>query len=393
MAERVDVVVVGAGPAGSSCAYRLAAAGARVVMLDRRAFPRDKPCGGGLTARCLKELPVSPAPVVSAVATAIELRLDFGPAVRHSAGSLLVAMTERRRLDALLAERAAAAGADFRDGVRVRAVEAGPRGVRVVADGLRVEAAMVVGADGVNGVTARSLGLDPSPLHAVAFEGNVSSADFDAERYRGALLLEMGTVLGGYGWIFPKGDHCNVGVGGWPGEGPRLRRHLRRLCAAHGIAFERLQGLRGYRIPVRRLGAPLSTLRGMLVGDAAGVADPLSGDGIFEAALSARLAAEAAWSMLAGRTDSLESYTAELDRLISRHTTASWLAKASFDLAPRAAFAFAAGRLGRRVMLADIEQAGHLPPSGRLEARLHAAVQSATLRGLEAAWPRLAGEG
>src|SRR5581483_9327744 len=103
--------------------------------------------------------------------------------------------------------------------------------------------------------------------------------------YRGRIVLELGTVRGGYGWIFPKADHVNVGVAGWTSEGPRLRAHLARLLAAHGLKSESLYGLRGHRLPLRATNAPLAANRLLLVGDAAGLVDPLSGDGLYEAAL------------------------------------------------------------------------------------------------------------
>ncbi|HET9545367.1 MAG TPA: FAD-dependent oxidoreductase, partial [Gaiellaceae bacterium] len=153
--RRWDAIVVGAGPAGSSTAFRLAEAGASVLLLDRASFPRDKPCGGGVTPRALEHVPVPIDPVVEHVTTAVELRLGFRRAAVRGRGGPLAYMTQRRRLDALLAERAAGAGAELRDGVKVTGVEAGGGGVVVTAGGERLHGRTVVGADGVNGVTAR----------------------------------------------------------------------------------------------------------------------------------------------------------------------------------------------------------------------------------------------
>src|SRR5439155_580808 len=74
------------------------------------------------------------------------------------------------------------------------------------------------------------------------------------ERYKGLAVIELGSIPGGYGWVFPKGDHVNVGVGGWESEGPRLREHLAALCAREGIDVDSLERVRGHRLPIRRPG-------------------------------------------------------------------------------------------------------------------------------------------
>src|SRR6478735_703873 len=153
--ERFDVAVVGAGPAGSTTAYRLARAHARVLLVDKARFPRDKPCGGGLTMRAVRQLPFSVEPVVEDRIRRVRCRLKYGRVMEREADQALCLMTQRRRLDEFLVEQAAAAGVTFRDGVRVD-VESDRR-IRV--DGQAVEVDAVVGADGANGVTARALGL------------------------------------------------------------------------------------------------------------------------------------------------------------------------------------------------------------------------------------------
>ena len=120
--DRVDVLVVGAGPAGSATALRLARGGARVLLADRARFPRDKPCGGGITGRALRHAPCSIAPVVEDEVRTFELRLRYGRSFERQSEDPLILMTQRRRLDAHLAAQAAAAGAEFADGTRVEDV-------------------------------------------------------------------------------------------------------------------------------------------------------------------------------------------------------------------------------------------------------------------------------
>src|SRR5262245_14792156 len=321
-----DALVVGAGPAGSLTAYRLAAAGASVLLVDKARFPRDKPCGGGLTVRAARLLPFSVDPVVEDVTHRFELRLDYRTSFVRGSRQPLCLLTQRRRLDEVLAGKAAEAGAEVGDGVTVASDDGD-----VVVDGERLQAGAIVGADGVNGVTARTFGLGRDHGHGVALEGN---APLD-ERYRGKLVLELGVVPGGYAWGFPKGDHVDVGVGGWEGEGPRLRDHLGRRCAAHGVDYETLTSLRGYRLPYRRAASALARDNVLLVGDAAGLVDPLTGDGMYEAIVSGKFAAEA---ILGG---GLEAYESRVLTELGPLHGASWSAKHAIDRYPRLVFGIA----------------------------------------------------
>jgi geranylgeranyl reductase family protein len=319
-----DAIVVGAGPAGSSCAYRLATAGASVLLLDRAHFPRDKPCGGAVTARAMRELPVDIDQVVERVVSRFELRMSHRQGFSRAAPSPLVYMTQRRRLDAHLVARAVAAGAELLDGTA--ASEIRQNGVD------ENHARVVIGADGANGISRRGLATQRS--NAVALEGNIAAAGVSFDRYAERLVLEFGTVPGGYGWIFPKGDHLNVGVGGWKDEAPNLRKHLARLCEAHGFDRTALTEVRGHHLPFRKRGSTLASGRIALIGDAAGLADPLSGDGIYEAALSAKLAANHALRILAGEQSCFRAYAQELSATLAPLMRISWVAKYAFDRLP-----------------------------------------------------------
>ncbi|HSI30478.1 MAG TPA: geranylgeranyl reductase family protein [Miltoncostaeaceae bacterium] len=361
----MDVAVVGAGPAGSTAAYRLAAAGARVVLLDRQRFPRDKPCGGGLTMRGVGLLPFDVSPVVEDRVDRVLLRLRFGQSSEQSFPDPIALMTQRRRLDQFLVERAAEAGADVRDGVRVRGVEADGAAAMVVdVDGGRLRASVVLGADGANGVCAKALGLGADRAFAIAYEGNLAVDRESAGGHRGRLTLEIGTVPGGYGWIFPKGDHLNVGVGGWAAEGPRLRDHLASLCAEHGIALDALTSLRGHRLPMRRSWGMTARGRAAVVGDAAGLVDPLSGDGMFEAFLSSKLASEAALDVLAGRAAGLEPYQGRLQRALAGHVATAWAAKLALERAPGLTFHTLRSPVMRRFVAARLAQSQPRPVPG-----------------------------
>ena len=328
--ERFDALVVGAGPAGSATAIHLARAGARVLLADKARFPRDKPCGGGLTGRALRHAPCDVEPVVEHVVDRLVLRVGYRAKVGRTSSAPLIRMTQRRRLDLHLAEQAAKAGADFRDGVPVTEIDVVGDSAIARVGGETVTASYVVGADGANGVVARAVGLGEGIVRGVALEGNVPWGTLGRALYDDTAWVELGIVPGGYGWVFPKGDHANLGVGGWMDEGPRLRAHLERLARAHQVDPTTLEAVRGHRLPMRLLGTPAVRGRVLCVGDAAGLVDPLSGDGIYEAFVSAKLAADA---IIAGRP---ETYEPALSAALDRHAASSWKAKRAVDRHPSA---------------------------------------------------------
>ena len=339
--KRYDAIVVGGGPAGSTTAYRLAEQGASVLLADKATFPRDKPCGGGMTMRAVRQCPVDPTPVVEEWINEVELRFRYRAAVVHRTVEPLVWMTQRRRLDAFLLDAAREQGVEVREGARV-AIE--PENT-VVVSGERVTADALIGADGANGVTAKAVGLGAGVVYGVAYEGNVKYPILSQDRYAHRLVLELADIPGGYAWVFPKGDHANVGVGAWQSEGPKLREHLRRACEAHGLDPGALDALRGHRLPLRRPGTRIAGERHLLVGDAAGLIDPVSGDGMYECFVSARLATVAVLDLLAGKVASLHSYEEAVDRELAPLHRASWKLKKALDRWPRASWQVARSKL------------------------------------------------
>ncbi len=290
----VDVAVVGAGPAGATVALVLARAGVAVALLDRAPLPRDKTCGGGVVARALDAIPAGVELPVERRLGRVESRFrDAGVAVTVERSVPLVHMTMRAPLDLAIAEAARAAGA------RLEAPRAVER-VRLEADHVELEttggflrAGFLVAADGATGSTARAAGWT-EPLDSVpALEAEVEVPPAVMARFADRARFDLGVPEGGYGWVFPKADHLSVGVGVFArGDARRrLRDELSRYLADAGLGEARVRRLRGAPIPVRARRDPARG-RVLLVGDAAGLADPLTGEGISLAMLSGRLAAE-----------------------------------------------------------------------------------------------------
>src|SRR3990172_7662583 len=336
---RYDAIVAGAGPAGSTAARILAREGGSVLLLDRARFPRDKPCGGGVTLRAAACQEIDLTPVVERTVTGARFSLRLGEAFDRRYEKPLTYMTQRCRLDAFLVEAAVAAGATFQDGEPVRAVEVSPNGgsgsgVTVRTERGSYSARALIGADGANGVVGRDTGTRPETEIAVALEGNVPYPDGVPERWREFVGLDLGGLAGGYGWVFPKGDHLNVGVGAWKYAAFTLRPKLAGLCARYGFDPYGLESLRAPHLPVRVPGSTIARGPVAVVGDAAGLVDPLSGEGIHMAFMSGRLAPKTALRMLAGEADDLSAYQRAVERRLQPELSVSRKLQELFHFAP-----------------------------------------------------------
>ena len=299
-----DVVIVGAGPGGSATAHFLSRQGLDVLLLDRADFPRDKTCGDGLTPRALRVLDqMGILADVTQRACAVDAYSVVAPNGHATSapisavhGALVV---KRLLLDDIIQRKALASGAHFTSGVNVSRVEPTSTGARVYTeDGPAFEGRVAVIATGAAfGVLRRSGVLRRPPRTMLAARAYFE--DLQTDVARSFQLRFDGVPTPGYGWVFPiKGRAANIGVGFLPRRGSgtasqAFHRFIRSTAVRPMLEGARQDGpLKGYPIRVDFLESPTFADRTLLVGEAAGLVNPLTGEGIDYALESGYIAAE-----------------------------------------------------------------------------------------------------
>lgn len=285
-----DAIVVGAGPAGASAAYWLGEAGKRVLVLEKKRLPRYKACGGGVPQSVFDRFPFDFSPVIEREVRRVRFRFRDGREVAADLPGQPVAMVMRDQFDAFILDHTRA---DVRDGTEVMALQQDKEGVAVTTrSGETFRGRYVIGADGVHSRVAREAGLHQGQPIGLTLEVEVPADEALLSEYAETVLFLFGSPERGYMWIFPKAEHLSVGVGAAGVGAPQMRQSLRREMARVGVSIDGARH-RGSALPAYVEHHPLHRGRVALVGDAAGLVDPLLGEGIRHAIDSGRFAAEA----------------------------------------------------------------------------------------------------
>ncbi|HTS31864.1 MAG TPA: geranylgeranyl reductase family protein [Bryobacteraceae bacterium] len=318
-----DAIVIGGGPAGSLTAYYLASAGIRTALFDASSFPRPKPCGGGLQARTLVDLPFDLTHLFRRTMNRVSLSFRLRDSWTREYPLPLVYGVRRTEFDHYLLERARSAGVTVHESSPVRSFEAsgdGPVTVRIDRGEFRAQC--LIGADGANSVVRTFLNQRHQYFWQAAVYCEVPDEWLnDGVVKPNCMFIDWGTLPSGYAWMFPKDDHVNIGAGGPVSIAKHLKRYVTNFIAKRrllkGNTPDRLT-LIGHQLPTHTLQARLAARRVLLVGDAAGLVEPLTGDGISFACQSAKLASRCIFRALnSGRLDLSEYHsllTAEIGK-------------------------------------------------------------------------------
>jgi geranylgeranyl reductase family protein len=312
MTEHCDIAVIGLGPAGSSAARAAAASGARVIAIDRKRI-------AGHPVQCAEFVPlmlgVDSGPVTKALVQQIDAMESFVEFSHdRSNADFRGRMIDRAAFDRELVDQARAAGAAVRFGAEVGSIHRD--GAVELSDGIRIKPRVLIGADGPRSRVGRAIGCSNHML----VETRQACVPLLRPRRSTDIYLSA-RIPGGYAWVFPKGDVANVGLGVAPAWKDRLKPELEsllELLAGQGTIAAQPLSHTGGAIPVGGIvgvAGRLGQTRVLLAGDAAGLANPVTGAGIPAACHSGRMAGETAARLVSGNPGAGEDYYDEIEDL------------------------------------------------------------------------------
>jgi geranylgeranyl reductase family protein len=293
--RNLQVIVIGAGPAGATLAFELANRGIRTLVLERKILPRYKCCAGGLTVKAAQLLGIDIDNLIEDVIYRAMVTFRGNNPFYGSSAVPFMYTVRRETFDHALVQRAQEAGAEVLQGVAARAIRITDLGVEVATAAGSFRSEFLVGADGPRSQVRKAMDIDVIKNKAliVGLQTDVRVTQKELARWKSQIGIDIGRIRGGYGWVFPKSDHLSIGVGALADKARGLKNILAQYRDSLKLGQHTVLRANAGLLPACIDTPVVSQDRAILIGDAAGLADPLSGEGLHNAILSARLGAAA----------------------------------------------------------------------------------------------------
>jgi geranylgeranyl reductase family protein len=311
-----DVIVVGAGPAGATLAYELAKRGIGVLVLEKEKLPRYKCCAGGITSKAAKLLDFDISEVTEDVIHEVSFTFNLGSPYLGQHSQPLIYTVMRDAFDYFLVQRAQQLGAALMDGQKVTQVAVSGDWVEISTADNTFRSRLVVGADGAYSVVARELGMGKSIGYAAGIESEIVVPEAELAKWKSRAQIDLGCIPGGYAWVFPKRNHLSIGVGCQSSKTRDLHAHHQKFLNSLSMGSYTIARSSSHLIPTCTKGRLIWQNKALLLGDAAGLADPLTGEGIYNAIQSAQLAAPVIEDSLVRGKVGLQDYQEIVERKI-----------------------------------------------------------------------------
>lgn len=305
----VDCIVIGAGPAGATSAYHLAKQGHSVLLLDKASFPRFKPCGGGVSPAIAQWFDFDFTPVIDNTITQVQYSWQMGDTVEATLKNVQpMWMVDRGAFDQFLVQKAVEQGATMQNNTEVTSIQPQGQGWVVKTNKETWEASYLIGADGVNGPVSKWLGLgtqDSSLGGSLEVKTNSPSATPNKAYF------EFGLLKNGYIWNFPKSQGYSISgaiLRGNKANSEELKKQLFTYAREFGLDTNNASYAE-YPLGLWRENQPLHSQRALIAGEAAGILDPLTGEGIRPSIWTGVKAAEAVSKSLQGDANAIPQYS------------------------------------------------------------------------------------
>ena len=316
MKKNYDVTIVGAGPAGATLAYELAKKGIGVLLLEKEKLPRYKCCAGGVTSKAARLLDFDISEVAEDVIHEVSFTFNLGSPYLGQHTQPLMYTVMRDVFDHFLVKRAQGLGAVLMDGQKVTQVQVSGDWVEISTDDSAFRSRLVVGADGAYSIVAKELGMGRSIEYLMGIESEIVVPEEELAKWKSRAQLDLGCIPGGYAWILPKRDHLSVGVGCHASKARDLYARHQKFLDSLNIGSYTIARSGSHLIPTCTKGRLVWQNKALLLGDAAGLAEPLTGEGIHNAIQSAQLAAAVIEGSLVSGEVELQDYQEAVDKKI-----------------------------------------------------------------------------
>jgi len=333
-----DVIVVGAGPAGATLAYELAKRGIGVLVLEKEKLPRYKCCAGGVTSKAAKLLDFDISKVAEDVIYEVSFTFNLGSPYLGQYSQPLIYTVMRDVFDYFLVMRAQQLGAVLMDGQKVTQIQVSADWVEISTADNIFRSRLVVGADGAYSVVARELGMERSIEYIAGIGSEVVVPEEEMVKWKSRVQIDLGCIPGGYAWVFPKRNHLSIGAGCLASKARHLDRHHQKFLNSLSIGSYTIARSSSHLIPTCTKGRLVWQDKALLLGDAAGLADPLTGEGIYNAIQSAQLAAPVIENSLARGKVGLQDYQQIVEKTIMSELRIARTLSKNFVRFPRLAF-------------------------------------------------------
>jgi len=292
--EYFEVIVIGSGPSGALAAVELAKNNIKVAIIDKAKLPRYKTCGGGLVYRGIKLLDFDISSVVEREFKSITIALaDINLSFKVKREVPIVSMVMRDKFDNFLVRKAVESGAILYDNNKVKDIDFNHNKLIITTNNQQFTTDYIIAADGALSTTAKLMGWVDNRHLIPALEYEVTINDIDFKRLSKELRFDLDAIPQGYGWVFPKKDHLSIGIASATRGKKDLKNYYKKYLDSLDIKEVINEERHGAQIPLSPRKEGFTKNNVLLVGDAAGFADPVTAEGISNAMYSGKLAAKA----------------------------------------------------------------------------------------------------